>query len=69
MCILMTGGRNVIVVFISMQLKVTMAGDSAAEGGTLGTCLLSILYSLSWPGPHIRAKQGAHVSQPLKASG
>lgn len=33
MCTLMTGGRNVIVGFISVQLKVTVVGDSAAEGG------------------------------------
>ena len=36
MCTLMAGGRNVSVGFISVQLKVTVAGDSAAEGGASG---------------------------------
>lgn len=68
MCTLMAGGRNVIVGFISVQLKVTVAGDSAAEGGASGPVSCPSL-TLAWLGPHVRAKQGTHVSQHLKASG
>lgn len=67
MCILLTGGRNVIV-FISIQLKVTMAGDSAAEGRTLGPSpvhpLLSVMALSSHQSQARRTCQSA-----LKASG
>lgn len=61
MCTLMTGGRNVIVGFISVQLKVSVAGDSAAEGGASGP--VSCLSLTLWRGLVLTSEPSeAHMS-------